>query len=174
MTIIFAYVIAIALEKPTWGHPKHLKGRLGEHSRAAIFRCPGRGLYPYKPSISEPRCPRSALQSLCVHLTRLKMLGLAVNRQPGFRRGTRRAKQRRKEQSWLAGWLSDWLAAWLAGCLAGFPGCLADCLAGCLPGWLPGWLPAWLAGSLPVRLPAWLAVWLAAWLPGWLPNWPAG
>ena len=35
------------------------------------------------------------------------MLGPAVNRQPGFRRGTRRAKQRREEQPCcrLAGWL---------------------------------------------------------------------
>ena len=39
------------------------------------------------------------------------MLGAAVNRQPGFRRGTRRAKQHREEQlRWLAGWLAScWL-----------------------------------------------------------------
>ena len=42
----------------------------------------------------------------------LRMLGPAVNRQPGFRRGTRRAKQRREDQP-------RWLAGWLAGCLAG-------------------------------------------------------
>ena len=49
------------------------------------------------------------------------MLGLAVNRQPGFRRGTRRAKQRREEQPrWLTAWLASWLADWLSagsGCL---------------------------------------------------------
>ena len=45
----------------------------------------------------------------------MAMLGPAVHRQPGFRRGTRRAKQRREEQlRWLAGWLAGWLANWLA------------------------------------------------------------
>ena len=91
------------------------------------------------------------------------MLGPAVNRQPGFRRGTRRAKQRREDQPrWLAGWLAGWLPAclpvWLA---AGSerrlarPGRLADrCWpAGRLAGWLlvsflTGWLTGWLAGSL--------------------------
>ena len=52
------------------------------------------------------------------------MVGPAVNRQPGFRRGTRRAKQRREDQPrWLAGWLPGWLLAravgWLG--LRGWP-----------------------------------------------------
>ena len=38
------------------------------------------------------------------------MLGPALNRQPGFRRGTRRAKQRREEQPCrVAGWLPSCL-----------------------------------------------------------------
>ena len=53
------------------------------------------------------------------------MLGPAVNRQPGFRRGTRRAKQRRKEQPyWLAACRAGWLVQ--AGLLAGW------LLAGCV------------------------------------------
>ena len=82
------------------------------------------------------------------------MLGPAVNRQPGFRRGTRRAKQRCEEQP-PVGWLAD-CVLWLA---ADFPGQLAGCplaaawpparLAGfavsvCLSGW-PGWLASGLA-----------------------------
>ena len=63
------------------------------------------------------------------------MLEPAVNRQPGFRRGTRRAKQRREEKlRWLASWLAvlaragclGLLAAWLV--LAGW--LLAGCPAG--------------------------------------------
>ena len=47
------------------------------------------------------------------------MLGPAVNRQPGFRRGTRRAKQGREDQPrWLAGWLAGWLPACLPAWLA--------------------------------------------------------
>ena len=58
------------------------------------------------------------------------MLGPAVNRQPGFRRGTRRAKQRREDQPgfeprWLAGWLAAWPAAGSDRRLAR-PGRLAD------------------------------------------------
>ena len=71
------------------------------------------------------------------------MLGPAVNRQPGFRRGTRRAKQRREEQpAWLAGWLGLACSGWL-----GLPRCLAQAgmarwlLAG---GSLDGWLAVWL------------------------------
>ena len=72
------------------------------------------------------------------------MLGPAVNRQPGLRRGTRRAKQLREEQPcWLAGWLGGWLAGWLG--LAGW----------CMTGWEASWLPGWLAAAL-----------LAGWLTG--------
>ena len=54
------------------------------------------------------------------------MLRPAVNRQPGFRRGTRRARQRREKHfRWLAGWLA---AGWLA--------------APAADGWLAGWLLA--------------------------------
>ena len=67
------------------------------------------------------------------------MLGLAVNHQPGFRRGTRRAKQRHEEQPcWLAACLLAWLAGWLARAVSG---------------WLAGWLG--LAGWC--RLGGWLA-----------------
>ena len=60
------------------------------------------------------------------------MLGPAVNRQPGFRRGTRRAKQRHEEQPcWLAGRLAGWLARAVSGWLAG-------------SGWLVG--AGWVAG----------------------------
>ena len=73
------------------------------------------------------------------------MLRPAVNRQPGFRRGTRRAKQRREEQPrWLASWLAS---CWLGLAVSGWLGLARDA-------WLPGW--CWLAG--------WLAAWLAAWL----------
>ena len=68
------------------------------------------------------------------------MLGPAVNRQPGFRRGTRRAKQRREEQpGWLAGWLGLADSGWL-----GLAGYLAQ--AGLLTGWLLAGCP--LAGWL--------------------------
>ena len=79
------------------------------------------------------------------------MSGPAVNRQPGFRRGTRRAKQGREDQTrWLAGWLAAGSGCWLAR-----PGRLADWCwpAGTVAGWLlisflTGWLARWLAGSL--------------------------
>ena len=67
-----------------------------------------------------------------------EMLGPAVNRQPGFRRGTRRAKQRRKEQPC---WLAGWLPAWPAGCMAGW-----------LAGRLAAWRAARLLGGLAARL----------------------
>ena len=58
------------------------------------------------------------------------MLRPAVNRQPGFRRGTRRAKQRREDQPrWLAGWLAGWLPGWLLARAVGWLG---------LGGWLTG------------------------------------
>ena len=98
-----------------------------------------------------------------------EMLGPAVNRQPGFRRGTRRAKQRREEQPcWLAGWLAR--AGWLGLARAGW-----------LPraGWVAGWLaagqlpPGWLADSLDLAGSGWLAQadWLAY---DWLSCWLAG
>ena len=80
------------------------------------------------------------------------MLGSAVNRQPGFRRGARRAKQRREEQpccckltaaaTWLPTCLVSWLAAQLAAAgdlPADSAGWLLDlCLSGS-PDWLAGW-----------------------------------
>ena len=103
------------------------------------------------------------------------MLRPAVNRQPGFRRGTRRAKQRREEQlRWLAGWLAGWLAAG-SGQLPRLArhGWLADELAGCLAGWLAKWLPGWLlaSASLTASLPGWLARFLADCLAVWLAGW---
>ena len=43
-------------------------------------------------------CPQNSLFQFWGAFTEETMLGPAVNRQPGFRRGTRRAKQRREEQ----------------------------------------------------------------------------
>ena len=68
------------------------------------------------------------------HCSRV-MLGPAVNRQPGFCRGTRRAKQRREEHpvGCLPGSAAGWLAAgWLAGWLA----------AAAADPWRAGWLLA--------------------------------
>ena len=80
---------------------------------------PGTPIDPASVLLSGKHCPTSQV-----------MLGPAVIRQPGFRRGTRRAKQRRENNpvGWLAGCLAGWLATgWLAGYM---PGCLADWLAG--------------------------------------------
>ena len=108
-----------------------------------------------------------------------RMLGPALNHQPGFRWGTRRAKQRRKEQpccgkltaaaTWLLTCLISWLAARLAaaGDLAAdsagwLPNlCLFVCLAG-RAGSLAGW--RWLAlagacgGSLATASRRWLTL----------------
>ena len=109
--------------------------------------------------------PRTPIDPAPVLLSgkQCSMLEPAVNRQPGFRRGTRRAKQRRKEQPcWLAGWLPGRLAAWLAGRLPGWlaarlPGCLAGWLCRAGLDWLLGWrrLGYWLAGCWPAA--SWLA-----------------
>ena len=85
------------------------------------------------------------------------MLGPAVNRQPGFRRGLVEQSNAEKNNpvDWRAG-----LAR--AGCF-GLPGCLADAgwcwqAAGPLPGWLTGWLPGSLARSTWLAPASWLAV----------------
>ena len=87
-------------------------------------------------------------------LMRLEMLGLAVNCQPGFRRGTRRAKQRSEEHFQLQTGRCCNLAADLPGQLTGN---IATCC-------LPTQLQASLAGcSIPVCLSVSLAG-LACWL----------
>ena len=78
------------------------------------------------------------------------MLRPAVNRQPGFRRGTRRASN--AEKNTLIGWLAGSAAGWLAAC------CLAGWLAAAAAdGWLTGCgclvgllllLAGWLNGCL--------------------------
>ena len=83
------------------------------------------------------------------------MLGPAVNRQPGFRRGL--VEQSNATKNNPAGWLPAWLPAWPAGWLAG---------SGCL-GWLAG--SGWLVGAGSVA--AWLTGCLAGLLVGWLTSW---
>ena len=76
------------------------------------------------------------------------MLGPAVNRQPGFRRGLVEQSNAAKNNpaGWLAGsgWLAPTGSGWLmqAGLLAGW------LLAGRLQaGWLADWLAGWVARS---------------------------
>ena len=79
------------------------------------------------------------------------MLGPAVNRQPGFRRGTRRAKQRSEEHCLLQSGCCNLVADFhdqLAGnltrfCLISSAGCL---ISVCLSAWLAG-LARWVAGA---------------------------
>ena len=94
------------------------------------------------------------------------MLGPAVNRQPGFRRGL--VEQSNAEKNipvdWLAGSAADWLAAgWL----------VAAAADGWLAGWLlAAWLPGWLAAG---TCCCWLAdcAATAGWLADRLAKWPA-
>ena len=90
------------------------------------------------------------------------MLGPAVNRQPGFRRGLVEQSNAAKDNPdcWLAGWLVGWLAGWLTEWLAGLVvGWLTGLLGACMAVWLTGRL----AGGSSCRA-GWLAVWLAVWL----------
>ena len=80
------------------------------------------------------------------------MLGPAINRQPGFRRGLVEQSNAKKINpvGWLAGCLPGWLLARAVGWF-GLGGWLwrAGRLAGCLLiSFLTGWLTGWLADSL--------------------------
>ena len=98
----------------------------------------------------------------------LPMLGPAVNRQPGFRRGLVEQSNAARNNP-AVGWLAECLLLQAAEAAV----CSQAAADGCIFVWPTGLLTGWfLPGYLPVRLalagPGWLWLWLAVASVGWL------